>query len=376
MATLVLIKEIGIFLALVSLAIAFISRCTDKTETNLSLLKKVLPVTGSTLVLISGLFVVMKSWSWYMGTINSIRPIAMPTLASFSESPLRERAAQTLSEFSLRMFKHGYLAVADVPLAVNPSILAFILGMLVLSIVLIGVSSRQDRVKVSLTLLVLLGGGIAYVGVLLFSFLILFTEYEGVRLASFERYLSTYTLAWFLITYSILSGAIYKLKLKYIVLLQLCCIGLIAYFVPRPFFHEARAISSIGSVNDLRVSVDNFALSVKKHIAPDEKVYFIAQNTNGLERAVFTYAMLPFTSSMEWCWSLGAKYFDGDVWTCNTSLESVLKGYDYLALYSADAQFWKNNAELFDPAVVGSQSGVFKINRKSDGVIQSFTKIE
>jgi hypothetical protein len=115
---------------------------------------------------------------------------------------------------------------------------------------------------------------------------------------------------------------------------------------------------------------------VKKHIAKDEKVYFIAQNTNGLERAVFTYAMLPFTSSMEWCWSLGQKYFEGDVWTCNTSLESVLKGYTYLALYSADEQFWKNNGTLFDPSVIGAKSGVFKINRQPNGSIQSFSKLD
>jgi hypothetical protein len=375
-ATLVLIKEIGIFLALLALAIAFISRCFDAESSETVLSKKIFYAAISTLTLTAGLFAVSKTWAWYLSTINSIRPISVPGLADFSVSPLRERTAQTMAEFWARLLKPGYLSVADTPLAVSPSVLSFFVGMIILSVLLVVISRKYHRLKTGLTTVILAGGAFAYVAVLIFSFLVLFTEYEGVRLASFERYLSTYTFAWFLILYTLLSAEIFRRKLKYALPLQLVCISLTIYFVPKLYFQEVRNIQSIGPVNDLRVSVDRFALMVKKHIAKDEKVYFIAQNTNGLERAVFTYAMLPFTSSMEWCWSLGQKYFEGDVWTCNTSLESVLKGYTYLALYSADEQFWKNNGTLFDPSVIGAKSGVFKINRQQNGTIQSFSKLD
>jgi hypothetical protein len=376
LATLVLIKEIGIFLALVALAIAFISRCLDTESTDTALPKKIFYAAISTLTLTAGLFAVSKTWTWYLGTINSIRPISVPGLADFSVSPLRERTAQTMAEFWARLLKPGYIPVADTPLAVSPSVLTFFLGMIILSVLLVVISRKYYRLKAGFTTVILAGGAFAYVAVLIFSFLVLFTEYEGVRLASFERYLSTYTFAWFLVLYTLLSAEIFRRKLKYALPLQLVCISLIIYFVPKLYFQEVRNIQSVGPVNDLRVSVDQFALMVKKHIAKDEKVYFIAQNTNGLERAVFTYAMLPFTSSMEWCWSLGQKYFEGDVWTCNTSLESVLKGYTYLALYSADEQFWKNNGAFFDPSVIGAKSGVFKINRQANGAIQSFSKLD
>lgn len=376
MATLVLIKEIGIFLALVALAISFVSRCLDTESTETALFKKISYAVISTLALTAALFAVSKTWSWYLSTINSIRPISVPGLTDFSLSPLRERTAQTMAELWTRISKSGYLTVADTPLAVSPSVLAFIAGMIILSALLVVITSKHHRLKAGLTTAILTGGAFAYIAVLIFSFLVVFTEYEGVRLASFERYLSTYAFAWFLILYTLLIAETSRREFKYAVFIQFACIGLTLYFVPRVYFQEVSKIQSIGPVNDLRVSVDNFSLMVKKHIARDEKVYFIAQNTNGLERAVFTYAMLPFTSSMEWCWSLGQKYFDGDVWTCNTSLESVLKGYTYLALYSADEQFWKNNAAFFDPSVHGSKSGVFKINRKSDGTIQSFSKLD
>lgn len=376
MASLVLIKEIGIFLALVALSIAFVSRCCKNEQAAIPLSKRIIPALGSTLALTAGLFVVMKTWSWYLGSINSIRPIATPTFAQFSESPLRERTAQTMTEFWLRVVKPGYLTISDIPTEATPSILVFIIGMIAISILLVFITNHGQRVKTFLTLFMLFAGALAYIAVLVFSFLVLFTEYEGVRLASFERYLSTYAFAWFLIAYTMLCAEIFRRDVKYAVLLQLVCIGLVLHFAPQLYFKEIRKIESSGPVNDLRVAVDDFAATVKKHIARDEKVYFIAQNTNGLERAVFTYAMLPFSSSMEWCWSLGEKYFDGDVWTCNISLESVLKGYSYLALYKADEQFWKNNANLFDASVFGNKAGIFRINRKPDGTIQTLSKFD
>ena len=376
LAVLIVIKEIGIFLSLIALAIFFISRFTSLSGTCVSLTKRVMPAVGTTLMLATGLFVVMKTWAWYLGTINSIRLIAMPNLSSFFESPLRERTTLTVVEFNARLYKSGYLAMAEAFQKFSPSILIFVLSVTAISLLLISISGKQERLKISLTLLILLCGVLTYIGVLLFSFLVLFTEYEGVRLASFERYLSSYTFAWFLVVYALCLVTILKLQVKYIAPIQVTLIAIVLYFSPKLFFQEVHKIESVGPVNDLRVSVDHFANVVKKHITKDEKVYFIAQNTNGLERAVFTYAMLPFTSSMDWCWTLGKKYFEGDVWTCDRSLEDVLKGYTYLALYKADDQFWKINGTLFDPTAVGSNSGTFKIHRQPDGTIQSFSKID
>jgi hypothetical protein len=113
------------------------------------------------------------------------------------------------------------------------------------------------------------------------------------------------------------------------------------------------------------------ASKVKKHIQPDQKVYFVAQNSNGLERVMFYYAMLPYTSSMSWCWSFGKKYAVGDVWTCDMPMLPLLKGYDYLALYRVDKQFWDLYAGLFDVEAVGKTTGVFEVLR-IDGVITKF----
>ncbi len=112
----------------------------------------------------------------------------------------------------------------------------------------------------------------------------------------------------------------------------------------------------------LRSEIEGFAAQVKKQIEPNRKIYFIAQNSNGIERVMFYYAMLPHTVSMSWCWSLGNKYFEGDVWTCNETLNGVLGDFDYLALYRGDNQFWDKNQSFFDLASVGGKQGLYSVD--------------
>ncbi len=40
-------------------------------------------------------------------------------------------------------------------------------------------------------------------------------------------------------------------------------------------------------------------------------------------------------------WSVGSKYGQSDLYTCDQLLKDLLKGYDYLALFKSDKKFWK-----------------------------------
>jgi hypothetical protein len=90
---------------------------------------------------------------------------------------------------------------------------------------------------------------------------------------------------------------------------------------------------------------------------------------------MFYYAMLPYTTSMEWCWSLGKKYAESDVWTCDTGLAGQLKGYDYLAVYKGDRQFWDRAGALLASEAKDLSSGVFKVIRKSDQSIEQISPL-
>jgi hypothetical protein len=159
-------------------------------------------------------------------------------------------------------------------------------------------------------------------------------------------------------------------------ILNLCLIAtLMLLCAPKSFYTEMTQIQSLGSAVTLRRDTEAFAGQVKRHIKTGEKAYFIAQNSNGLERTMFYYAMLPYTISTGWCWSFGKKYYEGDVWTCDKNILELVHSYDYLALYYADAQFWHLAGDLFEPSARGVSHGVFRINRNSAGA-SVFTELK
>jgi uncharacterized pyridoxamine 5'-phosphate oxidase family protein len=139
------------------------------------------------------------------------------------------------------------------------------------------------------------------------------------------------------------------------------------YLVPAKFYADLKSIQSEPNALAQKKKAIALAEQVKKHIKPGEKVYFIAQNTNGYEKHMFDYAMIPFLPNN--CWSVGAKYSEADVWTCNQPLEQLINGYDYLAIYNADQRFWNDNARLVLTKGQNSQQGVYKIISREGRVV-------
>jgi hypothetical protein len=151
-------------------------------------------------------------------------------------------------------------------------------------------------------------------------------------------------------------------------LLVSSCLVVFTLITQGQLMKDLRGIKSVGTDYQLRQEIEGFADQIKKYVQPEQKIYFIAQNSNGLERVMFYYAMLPNTVSMSWCWSLGPKYFEGDVWTCNQAVKGLVDGYDYLALYRGDDQFWDLNKSFFSPASVGGTRGLYKIEQQNDQI--------
>jgi hypothetical protein len=144
-------------------------------------------------------------------------------------------------------------------------------------------------------------------------------------------------------------------------------------FAPAKFYTDARHTPIDLANFEKKKKAQALADEVRKHIKSGEKVYFIAQNTNGYERHLFDYAMLPYPPVD--CWSIGKKYDAGDVWSCDRPLGFFLQGYAYVAIYHADARFWAENSELFAPEGRGKESGVYKITRSGkDQIVLSPTK--
>lgn len=367
-AALLLLKEIAILLTLVAIAVFVISFFRSQAIALVTRREAYLITIKFVSIVALGLFVVAQSWASYVAKIQGSRDLAANSLQTLLTSSMQLRVEQTTTEFVARLFKSGYVHLANHASLYRPSIIVLCTGLIGISCLLIYFRKKSQRLTMGLNIFIITMGAAGYATALFLSYLLVFTEYEGVRLASFERYLSSYILAWLLITYA-LTAAAFEDQTKLRAWLSQLTVGAVLFLCfPNIYFKDLRKISSEGPALAVRESTEAFAAQIKPNLQLGDKIYFIAQASNGLERTMFYYAMLPFTTSTSWCWSIGPKYFDGDVWTCNTRLQELLKGFDYLALFNGDRQFWEQERSIFDEASSNKTAGLFKIHR-TDGTI-------
>lgn len=378
LSVLILLKEIGILLALVAIAVytsnmLFASSVRVARSNQGTLLRSVHVVVLSGIrahwlkvfSLIGLIVFVMQSWAWYVKNIGASRALALPSFAQWHDEPHQKRLWATLGEFANRMLESGYVSLSAPLTQWHPTIVMIVVALCLLSLLVIYQTRPIQRLFCGITLGILFLGFWGYTAALLFSYLVIFTEYEGVRLASFERYLSSYLLAWASFILVKLFEGREHCNHKINFFLASGCLIALTLMTSGQFLKELSGIRSVGADYQLRQEIEGFADQIKKNVQPEQKIYFIAQNSNGLERVMFYYAMLPYTVSMSWCWSLGAKYFEGDVWTCNQALKGLVDGYDYLALYRGDDQFWDQNKSFFALDSIGAARGLYKIEQRN-----------
>jgi hypothetical protein len=375
LSVLILLKEIGILLALVVIFVyaANMYWATPVPGQTLShgFMRVLNGLTANALKifsLVAVIIAVMKSWAWYVKSIEATRAIAFPSLDQWSEGPFQKRLLTTLGEFLRRMVETDYVSLSIPFSQWHPTILMIVVVLSLGSVLVVYRAQTNQRVLCGVTMGVLFLGFWGYTAALVLSYLIIFTEYEGIRLASFERYLSTYLLAWASFVFVKLFESSDRSSRNIPTQFAALCLVVLTLTTNGQFLKELGGIKAVGAAYQLRTEIEAFAEKMKSQIEPHQKIYFIAQNSNGIERVMFYYAMLPSTVSMSWCWSLGDKYFEGDVWTCNQTLNGLVGDYDYLALYRGDDQFWAKNQSFFDRASVGGTQGLYKINRQNGQV--------
>lgn len=367
LAVLVLTKQIGLILALLVIAIHFFSSILQPADISAGArfkraIAQVIPGCLATLV-------AFGSWYWYSKSIGAGVSYPMPALHSLFEDPLLGRIGKTALEFIQRFQAENfglYPGAFKIVLLMSP--LSVMLWLMALSAICILISRRYEILPRIAAFSLLSAGAVGYLIFLLLSYVLFFSEYEGIRLASFERYSGTYFLGWALVVLGAYSGAVDAFKVKW--LRPLLAIPILAGLLclPMELFAPQVLSPQIEKVLEQRKQIDALAEVVQKHAAKGEKVYFIAQNSTGFEKFMFSYSVSPLETQW-WCWSVGEKYNTDDVWTCKEDLRKLLEGYSFVVLYNADEQFWKSNSDLFAPDARGRASGVFSIARKDGQLV-------
>jgi len=371
---LTLTKQVGLILALIVLVVyginfLFYARKSPQSEDESCEIttRGFIHITIFFVLSASSIIIAFKSWELYTKAIGAWVAHSIPKVDAFFYKPMLERLGATVLEFLHRVDANGFIYYENTQTFIPTSLKHLTIYLLIASSSLIFLHPRKVQARIFCTLSFIFLGAIAYEAFLLAAYLMFFTEYEGVRLASFERYSATYYLAWVLILYSIaIQQTEYHEKKPFATLI--IAISLISfYIVPKGFYNDITTISPSKDALLTRSKVAALVDPIRKNIKAGEKAYFISQNSTGFEKYIFNYLMLPY-DSVWWCWSVGSKYHANDVWTCDQKLEELLQGYNYLALYRADEKFWTNNSRIFEPTAYPKTSGTFKIERSKKNI--------
>jgi len=206
--------------------------------------------------------------------------------------------------------------------------------------------------------LVLTGGLVGYLFFLLLVYLFLFGDFQGPMLASITRYSGSYFVGMYFILFAVLLHQYLQMRKKNTVMLLFLLVFSIGTAIPSTRFvkNEMRKVFSYDHPKD-RVLLNSYASMVAKKVLAKKKVYFIWQQSKGMELLEFSYGVIPVVTNQS-CNSIsdGYKYFKEGLYTCDMDIEKfklMLSHYDYLMIGHADMHFWNTYASIFDREATG-----------------------
>jgi hypothetical protein len=372
-ANLILIKPTGFIFALCAVVFAVSNMLTNEKNFGQSRKFKGIFISlkentiSIAMVLLPAAFSYI-SWQFHLRQINIAPGVEGFSFSKINTPEFKNRWSATISSYRDNFFGslHGPDNLAGITLATPKVVeilhISLFSIIVVLSIVhfLLAITTRRTQRKTSLvTALLFIALAIFYQFFLVFLYMFFFGEYEGVRSAALVRYSSSFLLAWAFFVFALVIMRMSEMKWKSI---TFSTIGLTLILIaPSALANEIREIESNPTKLAARLDVENIVPKVLSNVSQDEKTYFIYQKSDGFEKYIFSYLILPRTSNWA-CPSLGSPYYKGDVWTCPMDLPEALKGYDFLAVGNGDARFWAENAEFLAPGSAAERQGLYRLS--------------
>ena len=227
--------------------------------------------------------------------------------------------------------------------------------MLIYLFVLFFKDKNKKNKDIYLTIiLTLCGGFIIYSMFLLCIYIFALPTHEGLELASYTRYMSTFLIAFLLL---ILFHIFKEGKLLYLIiffLIILSSVNIVDYFdvfTKKEISIDTSIIESGEYIND--------------NLTKKDKVYIVYQNNDGSAFNMLRFLIAPVKTNLLWEWSLGEPYNEKDHFTLNLSLDEwILKlkeeDFNYIYLGHIDDKFKKKYGKLFDDEI---KEGLYKIKK-------------
>jgi hypothetical protein len=207
-------------------------------------------------------------------------------------------------------------------------------------------------------------GCLAYLALLLYTYLFGFGPYEGTRVVGFGRYAGSWFLAWMLVVLATVGSTPLRSGAGEIAAVLLL-VSVLAWGDVRVRSHPEPVVPNA------RGGVQALVARVEGSLPQGAKTYLIWQGTTGLEFHLLAYELTPRRTNV-WCWTVGEKFTENDVWTCPLSPKEwadALADFEFVVIGHADESFWTRYRSLFASGSAGVlKHGLYKITRSAGGV--------
>jgi hypothetical protein len=366
------VKEIGFFFSLILISLMFIINCIGEVQGKSERNYVVFRALSLSLLISIPVFALKFAWelvisNQMVSTDRSILPL-IKSLVSSGSGDLPSYVQELTSKFLSKTFAQPLTGINAFPLTV---LTWLILLTLLWTLLVRSKHSKRDKQKEAAIYVTLLFGALGYLAILWLSYLVVFSPFEGVGAASFERYVFTYFLGLLLYLNFQFVSLIYvrPLRNKSLAFVSVWIVFLMLQASPShllAYLHSPSAASDgfMTQFNDQRRLINEFDLSV------DDDVWIISQHTIGFEYQFLKYEMLPASVGLV-PWSIGSPSGDGDVWTDTTMTaekwDVLLRDYDYVYLDQGSESFLNEFGGFFVESEEFLSAGFFRVLHGNNG---------
>ena len=219
-----------------------------------------------------------------------------------------------------------------------------------------------------LVLNLLIVEAVVYVLGLCVTYMFKFTEYEAVRIASFERYM--HIMLEGIVVFLILLIVHYILNNQNQKYFGVCVLCIVLALLPWGMIKDVAMRTTVTNTINTRARYIPIIEQVEKIAAETGKelrISVISQESAGYDRLILRYSLRP--NKIVGSESIGEAFYDGDIWTVEKNAEQwqeeIVNNADYVALYHLNDYFIENYAEVFENPEEIHENGLYQVNKET-----------
>lgn len=314
------------------------------------------------------------SWDLYLELTNTSSAISW-TISKISISNILNGQLLPYQYTVIKNFTNAILGYGtDGSWYIQKSYILWILEFVIFGILMRWKESDRRLRKSAMVYSLGIGVGfIVYIFSLLVLYMFLFTQYEAVLLGGMERYIYSYILgAQLFMIYKLINRIICSKYNKFIMMIPVILIP--AFMVNTSVLSLDKVQKEVAATIEFRNGYKRIEDAIPLFDWQTDRISIISQASTGMEYHIANYLLTPVSSSPMNYWSLGAPYYDGDVWTNNITRQEweaylISNHVTYVYLFHVDNKFIDAYGELFENQKEIRDQTLFKVIKDGDNII-------